>query len=134
MKRKEVKELLPIIQAWAEGKEIQFRTRTGKWVDIEENGGLSFVYSASDYRIKPEPKYRPFKNQKECWDEMLKHQPFGWFRSAYNENLFNIVGINNDGIKITNTLTKSMETYSQAFKSLKFTDGTPVGIKEDIKS
>ena len=134
MKRVEAKELLPIIRAWAEGKEIQFKTRTGKWVDIEENGGLSFVYPASDYRIKPEPKYRPFKNQKECWDEMLKHQPFGWFRSAYNENLFNIVGINNDGIKITNTLTKSMETYSQAFKSLNFTDGTPVGIKEDIKS
>ena len=62
---------------------------------------------------------------------MLKHQPFGWFRSAYNENLFKIIGINNDGIKITNTLTKSMETYSQAFKSLKFTDGTPVGIKEE---
>ena len=134
MKRVEAKELLPIIRAWAEGKEIQFKTRTGKWVDIEENGGLSFVYPASDYRIKPEPKYRPFKNQKECWDEMLKHQPFGWFRSAYNENLFNIVGINNDGIKITNTLTKSMETYSQAFKSLKFTDGTPFGIKEEIKS
>ena len=45
MKRVEAKELLPIIRAWAEGKEIQFKTRTGKWVDIEENGGIKFCIS-----------------------------------------------------------------------------------------
>lgn len=67
MTREEVKELLPIIQAWTEGKEIQFKSRSGKWTDVKENEGLSFVYSLSDYRIKPEPKYRPFKSQKECW-------------------------------------------------------------------
>lgn len=25
-----------------------------------------------------EPSYRPFKTKEECWNEMLKHQPFGW--------------------------------------------------------
>lgn len=25
-----------------------------------------------------EPAYRPFKDKEECWNEMLKHQPFGW--------------------------------------------------------
>ena len=132
MTREEAKEWLPIIQAWAEDKPIQYQIDSGVWVDITKD--LYTSNRPSNYCIKSELKYRPFKNQEECWQEMQKHQPFGWLRSAYNENLFNIVGINNDGIKITNTLTKSMETYSQAFKSLKFTDGTPVGIKEDIKS
>ena len=128
MTRKEAKELLPVIQAFAEGKKIEYYDdNDDEWIETSTPVWQVGV----KYRIKPELKYRPFKNQKECWDEMLKHQPFGWFRSAYNENLFNIIGINNDGIKITNTLTKSMETYSQAFKSLKFTDGTPVGIKEE---
>ena len=35
MTREETKELLPIIQAWEEGKEIQVKSRSGKWTDIE---------------------------------------------------------------------------------------------------
>ena len=133
MTKEEAKRRAEIMMAFANGSDVQFYNGvTKQWEDIRPECVL--FESTTEYRVKPEQKYRPFKNQEECWNEMLKHQPFGWFRSAYNENLFNIVGINNDGIKITNTLTKSMETYSQAFKSLKFTDGTPVGIKEDIKS
>ena len=37
-----------------------------------------------NFRIKPEPKYRPFKTKEECWNEMQKHQPFGWIRSKDN--------------------------------------------------
>ena len=69
---------------------------------------------------------------------MLKHQPFGWFRSTCNENLFNTIYIDNDGIKVTNNLMKSMNSYSNAFSSIKFVDvssikfidGSPFGIKE----
>ena len=126
MTREEIKELLPIIQAFAEGKQIEVK-RKNEWFGIGDD--IYFSESPSDYRIKPEPKYRPFKSQEECWNEMLKHQPFGWFRSIHNKNLFNIVGINDDGIKITNTLTKYMDTYSDAFDNIEFVDGTPFGIK-----
>lgn len=78
-----------------------------------------------------EPNYRPFKTKEECWNEMLKHQPFGWFRSTCNKNLFNIICIDDEGIKITNTLTKSKKTYDRSFISLEFADGTPFGIKKD---
>ena len=77
MTREEAKELLPIIQAWAEGKNIQFLS-DGEWHDINQ---ADFTCYPDKYRIKPEPKYRPFKNQEECWKEMLKHQPFGWLKS-----------------------------------------------------
>ena len=125
MTREEAKELLPIIQAWTEGKKIQFKSRSGKWTDVEENEGLSFVYSLSDYRIKPEPKYRPFKNQKECWNEMLKHQPFGWVRSTMSDSLYLIESIS-DEINCNRTIT----SYNVAFEWFKFADGTPFGIKE----
>lgn len=128
MTRKEAKELLPIIQAWAEGKSIQFQTDSGSWSNITKD--LYPCNHPSLYRIKPEPRYRPFNSQDECFDEMMKHYPFGWFRSTYNKNLFNIVGINDDGIKITNTLTKYMDTYSNAFDNIEFVDGTPFGVIE----
>ena len=72
MTREEAKELLPIIQAYAEGKTIQFRV-CNKWIDIDDP---SFDVGF-DYRIKTKPKYRSFKNQEKCSNEMFKHQPFG---------------------------------------------------------
>lgn len=65
MLRKEAKELLPVIKAFAEGKEIQYRNSFNEWIDIKKNEGLSFVKTPLDYRIKPESKYRPFKSQEE---------------------------------------------------------------------
>lgn len=44
------------------------------WTEIKEIG----YWDNIEYRIKPEPKYRPFKDAEECWNEMQKHQPFGW--------------------------------------------------------
>ena len=35
-------------------------------------------YGEVNYYGKPtEPTYRPFKSKEECWQEMIKHQPFG---------------------------------------------------------
>lgn len=50
MTREEVKKLLPIMQAYAEGKTIQFRVCNKKWIDIDDP---SFDVGI-DYRIKPE--------------------------------------------------------------------------------
>ena len=126
MTREEAKELLPIMQAFAEGKTIEYRESGGAWKVARTPTWSSCLF----YRIKPEPRYRPFKTQEECWNEMLKHQPFGWFRSTRNKKLFNIICIDDEGIKITNTLIKSEDTYDKAFNNLEFADGTPFGIEE----
>lgn len=76
MNRNQAKELLPFIQAFAEGKAIQ-QTDGYDWYDLDDP---DFMASGSSYRIKPELKYRPFKDAEECWQEMLKHQPFGWLK------------------------------------------------------
>lgn len=87
MIRDEAKEMLPIIQAFAEGRTIERKTRSWElnkgWHDVtqwEETEELIFR-DTFVYRIKSEPSYRPFANAEECWQEMQKHQPFGWVRS-----------------------------------------------------
>lgn len=82
MNRKQAKEMLPIIQAFAEGKGVETKTGSG-WISIEN---MSFAGNPDSYRIKPEPKFRPFKDAEECWQEMLKHQPFGVVKDKYFAN------------------------------------------------
>ena len=132
MTREEAKELLPIIQTWAKGKEIQFKACSGKWTDVEENEGLSFVYSSSDYRIKPEPKYRPFKNQEECWEEMHKHPDFSWVRKKITKDYCSITEIYKTRSESAIVLIKNCTyTLNEAFDVFTFTDSTPFGIKEE---
>ena len=129
MTREEAKELLPIIQAWTEGKKIQYRTCPDKWVDIEENERVNFTSPPSDYRIKPKPKYRPFKTKEECWDEMHKHPDFGWIK---NHNTGHLCQINcfyyGNRIGIDNNAPIN---FGCAFDDYLFPDGAPFGIKEE---
>ena len=62
MTREEAKKKLPIIQAYAEGKEIEMFINN-RWVSAESPG---FIMELKNYRIKSEPKYRPFKTKEEC--------------------------------------------------------------------
>ena len=100
MTREETKELLPIIQAFAEGKTIQDWTND-TWKDKE----YTSFGELSQSPIKPQPKYRPFKSQEECWNEMLKHQPFGWIR--YDDSICTIQNIAPDGITVTDGIKMS---------------------------
>ena len=126
MTREEIKELLPIMQAFAEGKAIQFRKKgTSEWVDFYEDDLR--VSSAYYYRIKSEPKYRPFKTQEECWKEMLKHQPFGWVKSPRGE-LFCIDKVFEEGIVYKHSSCHFNEYLEGQYS---FVDGTPFGIKEE---
>ena len=127
MNRKEATELLPIIQAYAEGKEIEIFDKTKKW----ETAILPhFDCDPSFYRIKPEQKYRPFKNADECWQEMQKHQPFGWLTSQNGEVNSLIISIDNEGLVIgdRNNGVMGFVTATDLFE-IKFADGTPFGVK-----
>ena len=62
MTPKRAAELLPVIQAYAEGKTVQFLTSAGGWVDIGLSpGGCDFESMPNRYRIKPEMlRYRRY--------------------------------------------------------------------------
>ena len=115
MNRQEAKELLPVLQAFAEGKTVQFKNSFEDWIDCDN---IMFNRPPKDYRIKPEPKYRPFKDAEECWQEMLKHQPFGWIKYKEENKYTTYCNIDNNC------------DFELDFEEYIFADGTPFGIKE----
>lgn len=121
MNRQQAKELLPIIQAFAEGKTIQYYYVGADWVDVKPNESVDFSNDTLNYRIKPEPKYRPFKDSEECWNEMQKHQPFGWTKLKGEIEYSFITDVKDD------------MHYSEAIKKYTFADGTPFGIPIEDK-
>ena len=128
MNRQQAKELLPIIQAFAEGKTIQIKALDGLWHD-DKGDDIRFYAKPKNYRIKPVQKYRPFKNKKECWEEMLKHQPFGWVKDM--SRMYNIITIREDGIIVNTDVSNTWYDFESSIHFLKFIDGTPFGTKEE---
>lgn len=128
MNRQQAKELLPILQAFAEGKTIQLKSSDGLWHNREgEECEINFNEDPQKYRIKQEPKYRPFENKEECWEEMQKHKPFGWTKSMPNKHLTSIVEVMNDGCVFA---YGPIVPFEDIYKFNTFADGTPFGIKE----
>ena len=124
MTREDAKQLLPIIQAFSEGKCIQTKTGAG-WVNMEN---MSFSGKPKAYRIKPESKYRPFENAEECWQEMLKHQPFGWVKG--DECFYNIISVSNIDVSMANVSGDIVIlNFSDVMEDNTFADGVPFGVK-----
>ena len=124
MTREEAKERLPLIQGYAEGKTIQFLKIDGTWRDMTEP---NFSSPVNYYRIKPEPKYRPFANAEECIEEMKKHVPFGWVKDKFSFYTIEMIGdsFGKECIKCYGTWF----TPEKMFKDATFLDGTPFGVK-----
>ena len=136
MTREDAKELLPIIQAFAAGKQIQEAIEgLTDWVDTDEIN-LEYEGQKIKHRIKTETKYRPFKTQEECWNEMLKHQPFGWVKSKY-KGYFHLIGLVQfaselEDIMIIFATSENLARSSHSiYENYIFADGTPFGIKEE---
>ena len=139
MDRNQAKEFYPILQAFAEGKTIETRRKptTGNngvtkdgwyefndWTEMKE---LEYWVNV-EYRIKPEPKYRPFKDAEECWQEMMKHQPFGWVNG--DNCFYNIVSVSNIDVSMANVSGDIVTlSFSEVMEDNTFVDGTPFGVK-----
>lgn len=132
MTREEAKVLLPIIQAFAEGKVIECRTKPSvvegigvpnDWAEMKEIEYWNNV----EYRIKPEVKFRPFANAEECWEEMQKHQPFGWVKDNETQSFFVCKAFGN--LLFSIGIEDKPYNYNEVLRDYTFADGTPFGIK-----
>ena len=132
MDRNQAKEFFPIIQAFAEGKVIECRTKPSliegsdvpnDWTEMKEIG----FWNNIEYRIKPEPKYRPFKDAEECWQEMMKHQPFWWVKDR-NGSKFVIENVDSRG-GFVEVYDEGTCTFNEVFENRTFVDGLPFGVK-----
>ena len=130
MNRNQAKEFYPFLQAFAEGRVIECRTKPSTikgsdvpndWTEMKE---IEF-WNNTEYRVKPKPKYRPFKDAEECWQEMKKHQPFGWVKSTLFKDL--------DLVKRVTTLyveiNRDIIDYKDALDKFTFADDTNFGVK-----
>ena len=132
MNRKEAKEFYPFLQAFAEGRVIECRTKQSTvkgtsvpndWTEIKEIG----YWDNIEYRVKPEPKYRPFKYAEECWQEMQKHQPFGWVKLKGTESgYYMLKGI---ASQVVIGFNETPFSYKKVFEDYTFADELTFGIK-----
>lgn len=134
MNRKEAAELLPIIKAYAEGKVIESRTKPSAvegtdvpndWTEMKE---IEY-WNNTEYRIKPEPAYRPFNDAEECLAEMQKHQPFGFTKFKNAKSGYYMVTFIASGATVG--MNNIPFSYENMFDSYTFADGTPFGIKDE---
>ena len=133
MTREEAKEILPIIKAYSEGKKILAKDKRlsdakYNWSEVDD---CSFNMKQFKYRIKPEPKYRPFKDAEECWNEMQKHEYFGWIKAkdaSIPSRFITINSVRNEEVSITSGIDF---TYNELVEHYTFIDRTPFGIKEE---
>ena len=131
MTKEEAKDFYPILQAFAEGRVIECRTKPGtisagipnEWTEIKEIG----FWNGIEYRIKPEPKYRPFRDSEECWQEMKKHQPFGWLKYKKYGYFALITTIHSGNTVSLNG--KEGYVFQYIMDNYFFADGTPFGVK-----
>lgn len=131
MNRKQAKEFYPFLQAFAEGRVIECRTKPSliegtdvpnDWTEMKE---IEY-WNNIEYRIKPEQKFRPFKNAEECLKEMSKHTPFGWLKGINRDIWTQISYVRNEGIETVNSGSAS---YESLFDCFIFFDGKPFGVR-----
>ena len=129
--KNDIKRILPLLQEMEEGNTLQIKTRNG-WIDVDvDKYGINIDYLLNDritVRIKQEPKYRPFKDAEECFEEMQKHKPYGWVKDI--SKMYNITIIRDDGIIVNTSIDDGFYNFKSSL-NLKFVDGTQFGIKEE---
>ena len=143
MTREEAKRRAELYSALANGKTIQYKADHGEWTDLKTDL-MCGIAESFRYRIKP--KYRPFKTQEECWNEMMKHQPFGQIYCKNDSCYYCIISVDEGKIELSPDMYPHSETtpkeyylensyvdFATALEDYEYTfaDGTPFGIKEE---
>ena len=117
-----------VMQAYKEGAEIEYMKEClfeESWVTTSEP---AWNWSACDYRIKPKPKYRPYKNAQEFLKDLEEHKMY-IFNNGTGEYLIP-TSITNKGIEFTQSGKNVSYSWGLLFIGFKWQDKTPCGIKE----
>ena len=127
MNKDMVKKLAEILQAYLAGREIEFYSSIlNEWKPAFITDISSLIKNIDNYRIKPEVKYRPFKNLKECLEEMQCHIPYGWIKT--DNNVHRLITLLDENRTLIGHKETSW-TYEKLFESFTFMDGKPFGVR-----
>lgn len=118
-------EKIAVMQAYADGEKIQYRCN-GDWVDINSPSWNWIKYI---YRVKPEPKLRPYKDSNEFFKAQREHglylQEKGKTVGYFPFRVTDICVTWHIGTSSTNTAG-----YESLLKDYQWQDGSPCGILE----
>ena len=131
MTREEAKRRAELYSAVANGKSIQIQCANGEWTDAQNSTLICIDDDRFKCRVKPNPKFRPFRTQEECWQEMLKHQPFGWLKTKKDGRYCFLAEWFSFTDSYTATKNGTLSFSSTAFNDYTFADGTPFGMPEE---
>ena len=125
MKRTYTADYIKVMQAYVEGKQIQYKDDE-VWIDIDDP---DWDWHNWEYRIKPEPNYRPFRDVEECWQEMLNHRPFGWIKDKEDGHYAMVTTVDVvEGEKYIAISGNNLWSFDDTMNNYTFSDGTPFGI------
>ena len=125
-----IKEQIAVMQAFAEGKKIEIRDRYNKeWSNIEDP---TWDWVGFDYRIKPEPKFRPYAFE-ELQAEMTKGKITVKHIDASVKRIYTIAQVfdddsENEKIRLSDWRSIS---YKQLLRDYQWLDGSPCGVIEE---
>lgn len=115
--QEDAKTMLPYIQAMADGKTVQWRSRHDiEWSDKRQAG--EWCLGRHEYRIKPEKKWRPYTREE--WERVDK------VRCKSNECVYAVGAVYLERVSIIHCGTNSFDDMLHQFTNL---DGTPCGVE-----
>lgn len=138
MNRGRAKELLPILQAYAEGKTIQHKVGD-EWCDLSDPNFVGF--DPKLYRVKPivEKTFRPFISCNELvyyWEREKVGYSVNplvmidiWIKHKVDGRRRMIVGFGKNFVEVG--VKAKPVTLKQLFEMYTFLDNEPCGIKEE---
>ena len=122
LNREKARQLMPVIKALAEGKDVEFfSVKDKEWKSCE---CLGFTQDPKYYRVAPDVSWRPFANNDECWAEMLRHEPFGWLMQKSSGLRYHIGSLEGD----KGVFVSDFQSLESMFEEWCFVDGSPFGV------
>lgn len=130
------KEMIEVMQAYERGEQIEYRMRT-----IPKNNERDLItkepdwnWAEFDYRVKPQPTYRPYKNAEEFLKAQEEHRMNIQLKGCnyYRLPLYitdTIIGVQ---CPASNGSVVSIDvSYRELLEDYLWQDGTPCGVKEE---
>lgn len=123
------KEKIKIMKAYLDGKPIQIKMAFSSedWHDYCEHNEPVWAWAKCDYRIKPEPKLRPYKSAEDFLQAQKEH---GMMIKSCGQYFFATMVDRDRGIVINNIKGSIFITYQELLESRLWQNGTPCGIEE----
>lgn len=134
MTKEEAKNLSDILKSAADGKTIQYKANNeGSWKDLPLDTWHTISMNYYEFRIKPEPKYRPYANAEEFFNAQKEH---GLYLISKNKRDRARIPVMVQPEKIfmywlPGDTCFSEYTYSALLAYWLHQDGTPCGIVEE---